>query len=209
MQTRRPHALLATDAWFFLLPLAIGLASLAYFGLWQWCVGVAAAMGGVIIWMRDPRREITNSPLGVVSPVDGKIIEVIPTSETRLEREALKIVIRVFHSGTYSVYSPIEGTLKDVSQAQTGANRLLKFGGLWVRSDEQDDVVVVLNCLKFLWQPRSYVRYGERIGQGRRCALVRMAHRAELYLPLNSRVLVKPGDRVKAGSRAVAELVRG
>ena len=47
--------------------------------------------------------------------------------------------------------------------------------------------------------PKSFARLGERVGQGDRCAYLRLARIAELSVPIAGRVHVKPGQKVKAG----------
>jgi len=55
--------------------------------------------------------------------------------------------------------------------------------------------------------PRAIVQYGERIGQGKRCAFLRLARSAEVHLPITSTVLVSPGDEVIAGTDIVGKLL--
>ena len=50
------------------------------------------------------------------------------------------------------------------------------------------------------------MRYGERIGQGQRFAYLRLAPRAEIYLPLRAAVRVAAGERVSAGESILADL---
>jgi phosphatidylserine decarboxylase len=48
--------------------------------------------------------------------------------------------------------------------------------------------------------PRSFIRFGERIGQGHRCAYLRLAQYADVYIPIDGKVLVEPGQQVVAGT---------
>ena len=78
--------------------------------------------------------------------------------------------------------------------------------GLWVRSEEQDDVVLLFPSRGFGFAPRAFVRYGERVGQGQRFAYLRLATRAEVYLPPTASISMREGDRVQAGTAVLAEL---
>ena len=79
-------------------------------------------------------------------------------------------------------------------------------GGLCIRSEEEDDVVLLFPTrIRFL-QPKAFVRYGERVGQGQRFAYLRLARRAVVYVPATARIAVKPGDTVLAGADLLAEL---
>ncbi len=65
-----------------------------------------------------------------------------------------------------------------------------------------DEVMFLVGYMFLL----AFLRYGERVGQGQRCAFLRLTRRAELQLPIASRVLVKAGQRVMAGADVLAKL---
>ena len=155
---------------------------------------------------RDPKREVSAVPLGVVSPADGVIVDVGVTDKGALERECHKIVIRVNSLGTYTARCPIEGKIMDLHSEP--AERLVanNSSGLWVRTDEDDDVVLQFHGHRFGLAPLAFMRYGERVGQGQRCAFLRLTRYAEVQLPIASRVLVKAGQRVMAGADVLAKL---
>ena len=59
---------------------------------------------------------------------------------------------------------------------------------------------------RFGLAPRSFVRFGERVGQGQRCAYLRLTRIAEVHLPIESTVLVKPGQVVVAGTDLIGKV---
>ena len=155
---------------------------------------------------RDPRRQVPAVPLGVICPVDGIVVDVVLTNKGVLDGEAQKIVIRVNSLGTYTARCPIEGKIMDLygeSLEQTVTNNT---HGLWVRSDENDDIILQFYGNRFGLVPLAFLRYGERVGQGQRCAYLRLTRYAEVQLAVTSRVLVKVGQRVKAGADVLAKL---
>ncbi len=168
---------------------------------------LAIALVLLVLLFRDPDRTIPAAPLAVVSPVDGKVIDIAPTDKGMLRREAQRLVIRVNSLGAYTARSPIEGKVLSLKENAALGSRLLGVGGLWVRNDAGDDVVLVFQGPRFVGRPAAMVGYGERLGQGQRAAYLRLASFAELYLPLSVKLAVKPGDTVFAGSTVLAELV--
>jgi phosphatidylserine decarboxylase len=78
--------------------------------------------------------------------------------------------------------------------------------GLWIQTDEGDDVLLRFHGHRFGLVPRAFSRYGERVGQGQRCAYLRLTRFAEVYLPINSRVRVISGQRVIAGTDILGTL---
>ena len=155
---------------------------------------------------RDPKRVVPAVPLGVVSPADGVVVDVGVTDKGALERECHKIVIRVNSLGTYTARCPIEGKIMDLHSEPVERLVANNSSGLWVRTDEDDDVVLQFHGHRFGLAPLAFMRYGERVGQGQRCAFLRLTRHAEVQLPISSRVLVKTGQRVMAGADVLAKL---
>ena len=133
----------------------------------------AVAPMALFVWLflvfRDPKRRIPAMPLGVVSPVDGVVTEVGLTGKSVLNGEAQKIVIAVNSLGTYTARCPVEGKIMDFHTDGDNGSVKPESSGLWVRTDEGDDVVLQFYGHRFGAPPRAILRYGERVGQGQRC----------------------------------------
>lgn len=155
---------------------------------------------------RDPRRDIPAVPLGVVSPVDGVVADVGLTDKSILNGEAHKVIIRVNSLGTYTARCPVEGKIMDFRGDSPQEQVAVDTSGLWVRTDEDDDVVLQFHGHRFGLAPMAFLRYGERVGQGQRCAYLRLTRYAEVQLPINGRVLVSAGQRITAGTDVLAKL---
>jgi phosphatidylserine decarboxylase len=81
-----------------------------------------------------------------------------------------------------------------------------RTNALWVQTDEGDDVVLQFQGYRLGLPPAALVRYGDRVGQGQRCAYLRLTRVAEVHLPIASRTLVQPGQRVTAGVDIIGKL---
>lgn len=160
----------------------------------------------MVLVFRDPRRVIPAVPLGVVSPVDGTVVEVSLTDKGALHSEAHKIFVRIDRFGTYTARCPVEGKIMDFSGAIADKASAAASTGLWVQTDEKDDVVLQFHGVQFGLAPLAFIGYGERVGQGQRCAYLRLARVAEVQLPINSRPLVEKGQKVFAGVDVLAKL---
>lgn len=161
-----------------------------------------------IFLFRDPPRDIPSAPLAVLSPVDGRIIHVEHTDKGVLERESTVITVRVDNFGAYTARSPVEGKVLNLQDNYSAGSRLLGVNGLWLRTDEKDDIVVLMKAPR-LFRPKSFVGYGERLGQGQPFGFIRLTRLSVIYIPINSRVEVSVGDYVRAGSSILASLVHG
>ena len=163
-------------------------------------VAIAMLFFVLVLVFRDPRRAIPSAPLGVVSPVDGQIIDVDLVDRGVLHGEAHRIHIRIDALGTYTARAPVEGKVLDLRSVEDDAIADYPTNALWIQTDEGDDVVLQFRGYRFGLAPRSCIRFGERVGQGQRCAYLRLARIAEVHLPIESKVLVEPGSVVRGGS---------
>ena len=168
--------------------------------------GLALLFFVLVLVFRDPRRVIPASPLGVVSPVDGQVVEVGLADKGVFQGEAHRIRIRIDALGTYSARAPIEGKIMDLRSVDRERVADYPTNALWLQTDEGDDVVLQFDGYRLGLAPRSFVRFGERVGQGQRCAYLRLVRYAEVHLPIKSKVLVQPGQLLTAGSDLIGKV---
>jgi len=188
----------------FIAALAFGLSA-RYLDT-VFAVSAAAVLFVLLLVFRDPNRAIPASPLGVVSPVDGRVIDVSLVDKGVLQGEAHRVQIQIDSFGTYTARAPIEGKVMDLRSETGDAVADYRTNAMWIRTDEGDDVVLQFHGHRFGLAPRSFVGYGERIGQGQRCAYLRLTRIAELHLPIESQILVEPGQIVLAGTDLVGKV---
>ena len=173
-------------------------------------VAVAAGLGALlfvlVLVFRDPRRAIPAAPLGVVSPVDGQVVEVGLAHEGVFQGEAHRVRIRVDALGTYTARAPVEGKIMDMRSVDRERVADYPTNALWLQTDEGDDVVLQFDGYRLGLAPRSFARFGERVGQGQRCAYLRLVRYAEVHLPIESKVLVQPGQLVVAGTDLIGKV---
>ena len=192
-----------------LLLIAATVLFAAWFGYsGDYRLSLAAALTAVLLYFvfRDPERRVPASALGVVSPVDGIVAALETVSTGALQGDAHQLVIRVSVFGTYAARSPVEGTVRSLASAAAEDGGDYATNALWVQTDEGDDVVMGFRRFFFGVPPKSFARYGERLGQGQRCAYLRLARHVVLHLPADSRMNVSVGQRVKAGCDLLATL---
>lgn len=202
--TLRQFPLIAREGWpYIAVTLLIAIIATRLGGV-MLLLPVLALLVLLILLFRDPRRRVPSRPLAIIAPVDGKILSVRPTDRGALEREAMLIEIKVDHFGAYTARSPTEGKALSLRDNLRDGSRLTGVSGLWLRTDEGEDVVVLMIGKRRIAKPRSFVGYGERLGQGQRFAYIRLAQRAQVYMPLSVRLDVRAGDRVRAGTDALA-----
>lgn len=202
----RRNIFIASEGIIPVATLAVLIAVVLRYGDWYMALPLLALLVYVLLIFRDPRRPVSAVPLGVVSPVDGVVVDVGLTEQSALNGEAHKVIVRVNSFGTYSARSPVEGKIMEFGEETRSGWRGAATPGLWIRTDEGDDVVLKFHGYRFALAPQSIARFGERMGQGQRCAFLRLTKFAEVQFTANGRVLVQPGDSVIAGETVLAKL---
>jgi phosphatidylserine decarboxylase len=200
----RRELLVASEGIPLLFLVTVATAAVGWLVGFEYAVVPFLALVGLLFVFRDPIRVIPAIPLGVVSPVDGRVVEVTTGRDGPIEGEAHCIRIRASVFGAYTARSPVEGKVMELHRLDHA--RVVHAGGLWVRTDEGVDVAMQFGGNRFGLVPRAFLQYGERVGQGERCAWLRLTRVAEVWLPAEGRVLVQQGERVTAGSSVLARL---
>ena len=155
----------------------------------------AALLVLLVMVFRDPHRVVSSVAHGVFSPVDGKVVAVEQITHSATGAPAQRITIEVDNLGSYTARSPVEGTIKD-----------LKEKAMWLQTDEGEDVVLRFRGFRLGLAPRALVGFGARLGQGQRCAYLRLTRTDEVELPAVARVLVEPGSKVVAGTDLIGNV---
>ena len=190
----------------FLVVTAVGFVlALRYLDI-AFAVSLALLFFVLVLVFRDPRRKIPSAPLGVVSPVDGQVVEVGLADEGVLQGEAHRIRIRIDALGTYTARAPVEGKILNLRSVNDERVTEYQTNALWLQTDEGDDAMRQFDGYRLGLAPRSFVRFGERVGQGQRCAYLRLARYAELHLPIESKILVAPGQVLVAGTDLIGKV---
>ncbi len=179
--------------------------------------GVSYLSGGLTIFIvsffRDPERDIPSETDAIISPADGRIIIVDRVFEDRfMKQDAIKISIfmnvfnvhvnRVPASGKVSgvFYNPGKffSADKDKASLENEQNALL------IEADNSKRFIV--NQIAGLIARRivCYAKEGDKIERGKRFGMIRFGSRLDVYLPVDCRINVKVGDKVKAGSSILA-----
>lgn len=192
------------------LPVLISIVIAAIITWWLEYYGVAICLLPIVLlWVyRHPKRVIPATPLGVISPIDGEVVAIETVQDTYLSREATRIRIRPTLLDSFVVHSVSEGKVMQFWRGEGGdaTSDEQHRRAVWLQSDEGDDVVIVMQA-----RPANplhcRVSTGERIGQGHECGFLLFPRYLDVLLPVDSRIDVQPGDRVRGGESIVAQLI--
>ena len=210
-----PHPIIAREGWFY-TSLAIVVAALATYFLAWWSIPFWIVALFVVQFFRDPPRDVPDDPRAVVSPADGRIVEVSRVRDPYLKRDALKVSVFMNVFNVHSNRSPVDGAVKErwyfpgafVNAALDKASLDNERNALWLRTEGGADVTCVQVAGLIARRILCYVGKGDRLARGQRYGFIRFGSRVDVYLPPGSKPRVAIGDKVKASSTVFAELPR-
>ena len=165
-------------------------------------------------FFRDPRRDIRVDETLILCPADGRILSVEGVSEPSLsEGEMHKVSIFMSPLNVHVNRAPVDSRV--IGREQNGK----KFFAANTPDSSSENVQVALA----LEDPRGrkimlkqivgaiarrivcHPQVGDVVKQGQRIGIIRFGSRVEIFLPDPVRIMVSPGDKVRAGETIVVE----
>jgi phosphatidylserine decarboxylase len=205
---------MVTDGYKFAsAPLLLGLAALIFgwhiLGL-QIAAFLLLGLGTFILYFfRDPERSIPGDEADVVSPADGRVLEVV--DELQGDRPGRRITIFLAIWNVHVNRTPLAGRISKIEYRPGRFHMAMKKAA----SSENEQNVIYLETSRgqivfkqiagliarrvILWK-----KAGEQVKRGERIGIVRFGSRMDLWLPPDAVIKVKPGDHVAGGSSILA-----
>jgi phosphatidylserine decarboxylase len=214
VRTPYPHPLIAREGWPFIAILLAAALLAGFFLGWGWSVPLWLALAFVVQFFRDPPREVPDDPALVVSPADGRIVEVSKARDPWLERDALKVSVFMNVFNVHSNRSPVDGVVKErwyfpgafVNAALDKASLSNERNALWLQTAQGRDVTCVQVAGLIARRILCYVAAGAELKRGERYGFIRFGSRVDVYLPLDAEVKAAIGDKVYAATSVLAWL---
>ncbi|RMF55484.1 MAG: phosphatidylserine decarboxylase family protein [Calditrichaeota bacterium] len=192
------------------------------FFIWRWnqhpfFLGIMVLFGILslfnLYFFRDPDRVAPQNPLAVVSPADGKIVQITNIEEPEyFQKKVQRISIFLSVFNVHVNRSPITGKV-DYFAYHTG-RFLAAFKEKASLENEQTAIGMVddMGHRVFFKQIAGiiarrivcHVREGQRRVVGERIGMIRYGSRVDVFLPFEAKIMVKIGDKVKAGETILA-----
>jgi len=203
---------IAREGWPYIGGLLV--AGVAFFALrLNWPGGLLVALGlFTAFFFRDPEREIPQGAGLVVSPADGKVVQVVPAPGGHpLGPGTTQVSIFLSIFDVHINRAPISGTI--VSVEYRPGDFLPAFDDKASLRNEQNAVTlrdgetrVMFKQIAGLIARRIVFRKREAdtVVRGERVGLIKFGSRVDLFLPRGCELKVKVGDRVAGGRSIIA-----
>jgi phosphatidylserine decarboxylase len=191
---------------FLVVLFIIAISAKMYLG-WYAAFFVLGIIVPLAFVFRDPVCQIPSAPLAIVSPVNGEIISIGKVADKWIDRDAIKIRIKMRFWHTHILRSPIEGKVKNQWAAYGKETGVKKRYTYWIQTDENDDVVYSVAIGKFSPFMKIKLRCGERTGQGQKSGYLYFSGIIDVLIPEQTRMELAVGDIVKSGSSILAQII--
>jgi phosphatidylserine decarboxylase len=194
-------------------PIVLGIAAL-FLGWHVLALQIAAfvllALGTFILYFfRDPERVIPSDTSTIVSPADGRVLEVIDEKFDGRAGKRITIFLAVWN--VHVNRTPLAGKIARIEYRPGKFQMAMRK----TASAENEQNVIYLDTAHgqivfkqiagmiarrvVLWK-----KSGDQVERGERIGIVRFGSRMDVWLPLEAAILVKPGDHVAGGSSILA-----
>lgn len=199
--------------WFYLLML-IGLMVLFYFILPVLMVLPAFLIVFILYFFRNPKRDIPAEQNLILSPADGIIMQIDEVFEERFIKEKA-IRVNIFLS-IYNVHlnrSPLQGEVKYryyrpgcfIPAFKNHASEINEKNFIGI--ENRGFKLMVCQITGFIARRiKCWVDEGKRLSGGEIIGVIKFGSGTELFIPVGSNLLVKKGDKVKAGETIIGTL---
>jgi phosphatidylserine decarboxylase len=199
---------LAPEGMVFVLPPA-GVTLLGVLLGW-WGLAMVGLLLTVCVafFFRDPERTVPHIPAAIVSPADGRVMEVVTEDERKYRLSIFLSILDVHvnrapYAGTVSkvIYTPGQF----LAAYRHDASLVNEANSVTIQSRDSEFVVkqiagVLARRIVCRVQPGDVLEKGQRYG------LIRFGSRIDLILPQNAEVVVQVGDIVRGGETILASL---
>jgi len=197
------------EGYWYGLPLVVAAIGCAVLRL-DWAALVFLIFAALVLnFFRDPERTIPSDPAAIVSPADGRVVEIV--EETHAGRPVRRLSIFMSPLDVHVNRSPAAGKLREITYQR---GRFLVASGSRASIENEQNVFtidtqagpIVVKQIAGLVARRIvfWKRLGARLGRGERVGLIKFGSRVDVLLDPSIELSVRPGDRVHAGSSILA-----
>ncbi|MBL6685848.1 MAG: phosphatidylserine decarboxylase [Methylophilaceae bacterium] len=187
------------------------LISIFYFEL-SWLAWLITIF--ILQFFRDPPRVIPQENDAIVSGADGKVIAIEKVDDPYYARKAIKISVFMNVFNVHSNKAPCEGRIieknyfpgKFLNAALSKASLENERCAIVIERDDKKVVTCVQIAGLVARRILCYKNTNDKITKGERYGFIRFGSRVDHYLPLEAKVNIELGQKVKNTETIIAFL---
>jgi len=168
----------------------------------------------VLQFFRNPKRVTNINENQIIAPVDGKVVVIEEVEEPEYFK-GKKLQVSIFMSPInvhvtryalsglvkYSKYHPGKYLVAWHPKASTENERTT----IVIENNSFGEVLYRQIAGALAKRIVNYAEEGEKVVQGTDAGFIKFGSRVDVFLPLNTKLAVKIGDKVKGGEQVIAE----
>ncbi|MGH9714195.1 MAG: phosphatidylserine decarboxylase [Candidatus Acidiferrales bacterium] len=194
---------------FGLPPVVLG-ALCVLFG-WHWAGAILIFLGlFVFYFFRDPERTIPADANNILSPADGRVVEIVDEMLDSVTGHRISIFLAVWN--VHIQRAPAAGRVADVvyrrgkfyAAFRSDASRENEQNIIYIDSP-QGRVVFKQIAGAIARRVLCWKSEGEMVALGDRVGMIRFGSRVDVWLPAETRVVVRRGQNVRGGESILAK----
>ena len=197
------------DGFFFIIPLAV-LGILCVFLKVSWAGVLFLALALFVMWFfRNPQRVTPEDEKAIISPADGRIIKIEEVEEKEMLNEKVrKVSIFMSILNVHVNRAPCSGTIEGISYSNLDkASELNERNSVLIKMADGGQIRTTQIAGIVARRIVCWTKKGMQIQKGERFGLIKFGSRLEVFMPLDTTISVKVGDRVKAGETKIGYLI--
>lgn len=170
----------------------------------------------VIFFFRDPERDNCVSQKAVVTPADGKILEIqrLEKGDNPLGQPAIKLSVFMSVFDVHVNRIPVASLIEKISYNPgrffsanlDKASKYNENNRITLESHAGHKIVLIQIAGLIARRIACWVKSGDRVETGQRFGLIRFGSRVEVYLPGDTQITARVQQRVKAGQTIIGYL---
>ena len=201
------------------LPFIIPLGGATFLAFVAGFMGISVVLLVVtlfVVWFfRNPQRNPPEKDGLVISPADGRVIRIEETtSDEQPGRTFQKISIFMNVFSVHVNRIPCSGKVRFVryragkflSANLDKASALNERNTVLLQTADGREIMTIQIAGLIARRIVCWLKEGMQVSRGERFGLIRFGSRVEVFLPLGSTLLVKVGEKVRAGETPIGEL---
>jgi len=193
---------------FAVAPLGLGVLALVL--RWNWAGGILVFLAAFVLYFfRDPERIVPADPAVVVSPADGRVMEIVDQAMGSRPGRRVSIFLAIWD--VHVNRAPLAGRIRKLDYRP---GRFLAAMRSRASAENEQNVIhlstergeVVLKQIAG-WIARRVLCWkaeGDTVVLGERVGMIRFGSRVDIWLPLEAEIVVRPGQHVAGGSSILA-----
>ena len=190
-------------------PLLFGMVALGFH--WNWLGGVLLVLGAfVLFFFRDPERTPPSDPELIVSPADGRVMEVVEEARGETPGRRISVFLSIFD--VHVNRAPVAGRIAAMEYRKGQFHAAMR--GRASEQNEQNVIHVSTERGEIVfkqiagWVARRILCWkavGDSVTRGERVGMIRFGSRVDIWLPDRVEILVRSGQHVSGGSSILAQ----